>query len=241
MNIVIPLAGRGTRVTKDNLPKPLVDILGKPMIQQAVESLDIDGRYYFVTRKYDDPELNERLNEVLFECTDDPIILTIDYETDGPAISASLPYSLLNPREPLIVTNCDQYMLWDSQRFLDYCTLTDADGVVVTYNVKTEKNSYIELDEEGWGVRVVEKEIISDHSLNGIHYWKRAIDFFQSVVDMIHSQDTVNGEYYIGPTYNYMINNGQKVCSYPIKVDQHWAIGTDEDIDRFLEYMHVHS
>lgn len=237
MNVIIPLAGKGTRVNR-GLPKPLVDIGGKPMIQVAVESLGIDGQYYFVTRKYEDESLNERLNSVLFEiCDPDPIILTIDYDTDGPAISASLPFTMVDPMSELIVTNCDQYMDWDSNQFLTYCRMTKADGVVVTYKSNTPKNSYIELDEDGWGVRLAEKEVISEHSTNGIHYWREARMFFKSVVDMIHAEDTVNGEFYIAPSYNYMIQDGLKVASYPIHQKNHWAIGTDEDIETFLQEM----
>ena len=41
------MAGLGSRFPRDKfyLPKPLIDVNGKPMIQRAIESLDIDGQY----------------------------------------------------------------------------------------------------------------------------------------------------------------------------------------------------
>ena len=49
MNIIIPMAGEGSRFLKNQyLPKPLIDVNGKPMIVRAIESLGLDGQYYFI-------------------------------------------------------------------------------------------------------------------------------------------------------------------------------------------------
>ena len=53
LNIVIPMAGEGSRFTKAgyNFPKPLIEIRQKPMIQVVIESLGIKGNYIFLVRK----------------------------------------------------------------------------------------------------------------------------------------------------------------------------------------------
>ena len=53
MNIVIPMAGAGSRFQEAGyaLPKPLIDVKGKPMIQVAVENINIDGNYIFIVQK----------------------------------------------------------------------------------------------------------------------------------------------------------------------------------------------
>ena len=53
MNIVIPMAGEGTRFPRDayKIPKPLIELHGVPMIQKAIESLNLPGTYHFVIRK----------------------------------------------------------------------------------------------------------------------------------------------------------------------------------------------
>ena len=52
MNIIIPMAGNGQRFVDAgyDLPKPMIDVLGKPMILRVLENLDIDGKYHFVVR-----------------------------------------------------------------------------------------------------------------------------------------------------------------------------------------------
>ena len=53
MKILIPMAGEGSRFQKEGytLPKPLIDVNGKPMIQSVVENLDFDCEYIFLVRK----------------------------------------------------------------------------------------------------------------------------------------------------------------------------------------------
>jgi choline kinase len=52
MNILIPMAGLGSRFPKEKFKtKPLIEINSIPMIIRAVESLDLDGDHLFVIRK----------------------------------------------------------------------------------------------------------------------------------------------------------------------------------------------
>ena len=51
-NIVVPMAGRGSRFTKQGYTdsKPFIDVNGKPMIQRVIENLNIefDSNYKFI-------------------------------------------------------------------------------------------------------------------------------------------------------------------------------------------------
>ena len=51
-NIVVPMAGRGSRFTENGYTdsKPFIDVNGKPMIQRVIENLNIefDSNYEFV-------------------------------------------------------------------------------------------------------------------------------------------------------------------------------------------------
>jgi dTDP-glucose pyrophosphorylase len=57
---------------------------------------------------------------------------------------------------------------------------------------------------------------------------------------MIRNQDkSINGEYYIGPTYNYLIQQGKKIGIYHIPSCQHHAVGIPEDLQRFLQHAEI--
>ena len=228
------MAGLGSRFPKDKyyLPKPLIDVNGKPMITRVIESLDIDGQYLFVLR---DDEFFKITKDVISKIIKNPRFITVKKTTEGPACSVSLFNEFINNNDELIVTNCDQIMEWDSNLFFHNARLYD--GAVVTYYSDTDKNSYAKIDSKGLVIEMREKEVISNISLNGIHYWKHGKYFVQSAHDMMAADDRApNGEFYIAPTYNYMIKKGLKVGIYHIPIEQHHAVGVPIDLERFLHY-----
>ena len=233
MNIIIPMAGEGTRV-KSTVPKPLVEVLnGKPMIEMALESLNIDGHYCFIVRRYQNNDWNVALRDSIRKTVGQAVIVEIDYLTQGPAISVLHAPQLFFGNTDLLVTNCDQIMHWDADKFIDFTKTTSADGAVVTYKTDTPKNSYARIYDYPEFDIIKEKEVISEYSLNGIHWWKCGEFFAESVSRMMEQQDTVNGEYYVGPSYNYMY--GTKMV-YNIDPSEHFAVGTLEDIERYRKF-----
>lgn len=232
MNIVIPMAGNGSRFPKDQYPyKPLIPIRGETMISRVLNSLDIEGNYYFVIRKDNNTNAIKNLVKGIIKSCN---FIEIDYTTQGPACSVLLFEDQLDLDSELIVANCDQIMEWNSRSFL--LNARQYDGCVVTYHSDTDKNSYIKIDKHGLGVELREKIVISNISLNGIHYWRQAKLFIKSAKDMITMNDRAsNGEFYISQSYNYMIKDGLKVGIYHIPNQQHHAVGTPEDLDSYLK------
>lgn len=236
MNILIPMAGLGDRFKRGGYtkPKPLIDINGKPMIQLAIESLGVIGNFIFVINK--NIECVDELKTLLYEITINPTIIEVDYITDGPASTCLLAKEYINNGEQLIIANCDQIMEWDPNQFTSFIMNNNVDGIVVTYNIITEKNSYVKLDENGFATEFAEKKIISDKSLNGIHYWKYGSDFISAAESMIKKNIKVNNEFYIAPTYNEMIQNNKRIRAYNIGVHEHWAVGTPDDLEKYLKH-----
>ena len=53
LNILIPMAGEGSRFKDAGFffPKPIIEVLNKPMIQWVIESLNIEANYIFNSKK----------------------------------------------------------------------------------------------------------------------------------------------------------------------------------------------
>lgn len=226
------MGGNGSRFPKDKyIHKPLIDINGKAMIVRALESLKIKGNYYFIVRK---DENTQRVKELIENTIGLSTFIEIDKTTEGPASSALLFKDYINNDKELIIANCDQIMEWDSKIFLQVAR--NYAGCVVTYYSTTDKNSYIKIDRNGQGVELREKVVISNIGLNGIHYWRKGKYFIRSAEVMINNNDrAANGEFYIAPTYNYMISYGHRVGVYHIPNEQHNAVGTPEDLELYLK------
>jgi NDP-sugar pyrophosphorylase family protein len=233
MNIIIPMAGEGSRFPKDQyLPKPLIDVNGKPMIVRAIESLGLIGQYHFIIRRN---EYTPIVEEIISKVVDSPRFVEITQTTDGPARSALLFKDKINTDEELVIANCDQIMEWSPYVFLHNVRLYE--GAVVTYHSDTDKNSYARLGKDGYVTEIREKEVISNVSLNGIHYWHRGSYFVNSAEEMIKADDRApNGEFYVATTYNYMIKANKAVGIYHIPNEQHHAVGVPVDLERFLKH-----
>jgi NDP-sugar pyrophosphorylase family protein len=236
LNVLIPMAGDGKRFADAgyNVPKPLIDMNGKPMIQRAVETLGLPGRYLFAIRRYEQEAWRDNLRSILQQITKDPIILELNVLTQGCACTCLLLQGSINNDDPLVIANCDQVMSWDASKFESFVSKGDFDGCVVTYKKSTPKNSYVKLGDDGYAVEFAEKKVISEHSLNGIHYWRRGSDFVKSTKAMIAKNIRTNNEFYIAPTYNELIPAGKKIVSYEIGMEEHHAVGTPEDLAAYM-------
>jgi len=240
LNVLIPMAGRGERFSSVgyDVPKPLIDIKGKPMIEWAVESLGFSSEsthYIFIVRKYEQSSFNERLNVVLDGITKNKTVYSVDYITEGPCSTCLLAERSINNDSPLVICNCDQVMKWNGEYFISSCLNSPYDGVVVTYEESTPKNSYAKISSNGDVVRIEEKNVISNVSLNGIHFWKQGSYFVESAHTMIHDNERYNNEFYVGPTYNKMIASGKRVGIFHIPKQCHNPVGVPSDVGLFLE------
>lgn len=233
-NVVIPMAGLGSRFQAlgYTLPKPLIDVNGMPMISKAIKTLGIYGNYYFVIRKDENSEL---IKKVILNQVSNAKFIEINYVTEGPACSVMLFEREINNDSELIVANCDQIMWWNPNLFMINARASDTDGMVVTYHSTTTKNSYAKLNKQGYVTEIKEKEVISNTSLNGIHYWKKGKYFVNSVKEMMRLNDRApNGEFYVGPSYNHMIRAGLRVGVYHIPIEQHHAVGVPDDLEKYI-------
>jgi NDP-sugar pyrophosphorylase family protein len=236
MNIVIPMAGLGSRFQNAgvSIPKPLIVVNGKTLIEHSVDSLGIDGNYIFITRVYDDPKDNEKLSFILKTLKPDSIEISIDKMQYGAADACLYAKEYINNEEELLITNCDQLLNWSSEDFLSMVRDSEHDGGVVLFKSTDNKNSFAEVSSSRV-LRLAEKDPISDNALVGIHYWKHGHDFVLSAEKLLKDYKNFGlKECYISNTYNYLINDGKNILPYRIKNNMFTSLGTPEDIEIYL-------
>ena len=222
LQIVIPAAGRGIRFKNSQYenPKPLIEWGGKNMIEHVVDNFSTWENKIFILSR-------EHHKIILENC----IVKEIDFLTDGPAISASLFEKEIDMESELIITNCDQIIKdWDQEKFLRYARKYD--GVLGCFISTNPHNSYLTVGENNLVTNVKEKVVISNLATNGLHYWSKAKYFFDSLSDMVRNDDRTNGEFYVAPTYNYLISRGFKIGIFLF--NEHYPIGTPEQLTIFL-------
>ena len=234
MNIIIPMAGAGSRFQKAGIkePKPLISVLGKTLIEHSISSFNVYGRFIFLTREFDDPEDNVKLSALLKEKRPESIEIKLTAMTSGATESALFAKDLINSDEPLVIYNCDQLINWDINDFLNFLEEKKPDAAVVLYNNKDPKNSFAEI-EKGVITRLVEKKAVSNHALIGFHYWARGKDFVSSASALMDKfRENGSPECYISETFNYL--NNQTILPYHIANHLFVPLGTPEDVSKYI-------
>ena len=238
LNIIIPMAGLGSRFSKAGyeLPKPLINVHGLRMIELVIKNLRPSRSHKFIfvcqnahIKKY---ELDSLLPQIAGKNSE---VIGIDGVTDGAARTVLLGLADVSPDEPLLIANSDQFIDCDINDFLSVAT-NSIDGLIMTMKANDEKWSFVSLDSNNKVKEVVEKVVISDEATVGIYYFSKTGDFVSAAYQMIEKKETSNGEYYVAPVYNYLIKDKAKIDIFNIgRVgDGMYGLGTPADLEEFL-------
>ncbi len=238
INIVIPMAGEGSRFVKAGYekPKPFIDVKGKTMVARVLENLNYpDARYILIARSdhlKKEPELAAQI-EKEYNAT----FLTVDQLTEGTVCTVLFARKLINNDTPLVIANSDQIVDMNIAHFIDDCKDRKLDGSILTFidKYKDPKWSFAKTTPDGLVTEVKEKVAISDIATVGIYLFSQGRYFVDAAVDMIARNDRVNNEFYTCPTYNYAVANDQKIGVYNIDFEQMHGLGTPDDLNLYME------
>ncbi len=164
-------------------------------------------------------------------------IVEVDGLTEGAACTVLEAIDLINNEDQLMIANSDQYIDADINMYLDEISKKHVDGAIMTMTANSPKWSYVAINSAEYVTRVAEKEVISSHATVGIYNFLRGQDFVSAALAMISANDRVNGEFYVAPAYNQLIQKGCKFAVYNIGNDQGvgmHGIGTPEDLELFI-------
>ena len=240
LNIVIPMAGRGSRFAEAGYkdPKPLIPVHGKPMIQVVVENLTpkCEHRFIFICQNQHikDYDLEPKLKSMAKNVE----IIGIDGITEGQVCTVLKAKDLINNDEPLMTANSDQYIDFDINDYLSVMDNQKLDGLIMTMKANDPKWSYAKTDENGFVTETAEKKVISEDATVGIFNFRRGRDLVRAAEQMIADDIRVNNEFYTCPCYNYLIKKGKKIGIYGIGEEYNgmYGLGIPKDLDFFLNH-----
>ncbi|ECK8359602.1 TPA: glycosyltransferase family 2 protein [Campylobacter jejuni] len=240
MNIVIPMAGLGSRFAKAGFdkPKPFIDVLDKPMIVRVLENLKYkDARYILIARKEHLTKEKKLVDEIKNNFNVE--FIPIDKLTEGTACTVFYARKYINNDMPLMIANSDQIVDINIADFINDSFKRGLDGSILTF-IDKEKNpkwSFAKLNND-LVVEVKEKEAISEFATVGIYFFNKGKIFVESAIDMIIENDRVNNEFYTCPVYNYAIKSGAKIGIYNIDFSKMHGIGTPEDLEKYINHLY---
>lgn len=242
INIVIPMAGMGSRFSLAGYkkPKPFIDVLGVSMIERVLENLYIpNAKFFLITRKEHIKQENKTILKIKKKYN--VTFILIDKITEGTACTVLFAKSFIDNNQPLIIANSDQIIEYSFKDFIKNAKTRNLSGSILTFidDSKNPKWSYAKVNKKNIVVEVREKMPISKYATIGIYFFKKGSDFVDGAIEMIINNDRVNNEFYTCPVYNYLIKNKHKVGIYDIPRTCMFGTGTPEDLNNYITHLKV--
>jgi RpiB/LacA/LacB family sugar-phosphate isomerase len=231
-NLLLPIAGKAQRFIDAGftMPKPLILARDKHVIDWSVGSVDTsECNLIFIVRL--DHIYNFSIDKILKQKFGDDIqIVVVDRVTRGALETCVLAEKYIDNNIPLIIYTPDVYF---EPVFKPETVDVDSDGFLLTFQANSDDHSYSETDINGRVSKVAEKEVISEHANVGLYYFRTGNMFLKYGKKVIDGELFVNGEFYIAPMYNFMIEDGLSVTSHD--TDKMHVLGTPATFEFFCK------
>ncbi len=208
MKVIIPLAGKGTRLRPHThlVPKPMLRIAGKPVMDYILEDLErlggIDEVVYITGHLKDKVEKHARTSFARL-----PARFVEQTTQDGTAGAVKLAQPFVD-RDVLIIF-VDTIFETD----LSVIKTTDADGIIWVKEVEDyQRFGVVVTDADGNMTQIIEKPEtpISKRANIGLYYIKNWKLLYEGI-DHVLTQPMHKGEYYLTDAFQYMIDKGAKI------------------------------
>jgi len=208
MKVIMPMAGKGTRLlplTK-RVPKPLVNVAGRPVMDYVMDSLRQAGQLdelIIITG-----HLKEKVEKYIREHYDIPARFIEQKVLDGTAGAVNLARPYVDG--PVIVIFVDT--LFDAD--LSIVKNSKDDGIIWTKEVEDyQRFGVVVTDQNGHMTKIVEKPStpISRRANIGLQYVKDWKTLFDGIAHVLKSPPGKGGEFYLTDAFQYMVDQGKKL------------------------------
>lgn len=228
------MAGKGKRFLEAGymMPKMLIPVKGKTLLQWSVESLPLQLATHLIFIGLQEHEDRYGLSRQIREWFGQVQVLRflfIPEVTRGQAETVLMAGDLLAEDQPLVVFNIDTR--FQSTTLKEALCRDDIDGTLGTFRSASSSLSFAETGPDGLVIRVAEKEAISDNALTGLYHFRRTGDFLRVGREAVDSGQMTKGEFYIAPLYNRLIAEGKRfVLDFCERCD---LLGTPKEVKIF--------
>jgi glucose-1-phosphate thymidylyltransferase len=207
MKVIIPLAGKGTRLRPHThlVPKPMLKIAGKPVMAYILEDLERLGGVEQVI--YVTGHLKEKVEEYAKTQFSLPAAFVEQKVQDGTAGAVKLAQPYVD--QDVLIIFVDTIFETD----LSVIKRTDADGIIWVKEVEDyQRFGVVVTDKDGNMTKIVEKPDtpISKRANIGLYYVKNWKLLYEGI-DHVLNQPKNKGEYYLTDAFQYMIDKGAKL------------------------------
>jgi glucose-1-phosphate thymidylyltransferase len=211
MKVILPVAGKGTRLRPHTFTKPksLVRVAGKTVLQHVIDGLaKVDVEEYII--------ITDKNGHIIKQFVDEHypnIKVTYVTQTEllGPAHAVSLASPRIQEGDDVLVVFNDTLFVTDLTRIHILCR--DLDGLIYSKEVEDYKRFGVNVMKDGVIVDMVEKpdQPVSKLAQVGLYYMKNGRQFMDYINKAIQNDLRTKGEFYLPEVFKLMIKDGLKL------------------------------
>ena len=206
MQVIIPLAGKGTRLRPHThlVPKPLIKVAGRPVmdwVMDTLEPLDVEDLIFITGHLKGQVEAYARKHYPIRSHFVEQLV------QDGTAGAINLARPLV--KGPVLIVFVDT--VFDAD--LSIVKGSNDDGIIWAKEVEDyQRFGVVVTDAKGYMTRIVEKpkQPISKLANIGLYYI-RDVDALWQGIDHVLAQPKHKGEWYLTDAFQWMIEHGRKI------------------------------
>jgi glucose-1-phosphate thymidylyltransferase len=207
MKVIIPLAGKGTRLRPHThlVPKPMMKVAGKPVMSYVLDELKKLGNVEQVI--YITGHLKEKVEEYARQEMNVDSVFIEQKVQDGTAGAIALAKDYVD--QPVLIIFVDT--IFDAD--LTKVKTVDADGIIWVKEVEDyQRFGVVVTDKDGNMTKIVEKPKtpISKRANIGLYYIRNWKLLFEGI-DYVLKQPKNQGEYFLTDAFQYMIDKGARI------------------------------
>lgn len=216
MKLIIPMAGMGKRMRPHTLtiPKPLIRIAGKPIVQRLVEAIvnvidnNLDEIAYIVG------DFGAEVEKNLLQIAENAGSKGKIYYQQEPLGTAHAIYCAAESlNDSVVVAFADTlFRTFDKMDF-------NSDGSIWVHSVKDPSSFGVVLtDNNGYVTEFVEKpqDFVSSQAIVGVYYFKDGAKLKDEIQNLIDKKIMKGGEYQLTDVLQNMLKKGTKFTVYSV-------------------------
>lgn len=239
MNIVVPIAGRGSRFSTQGstTPKPLIQVAGQPMVAWGLKSVENIGSSNLIFIALREHELQFGITRILMSLTNESAkIFLLDDVTEGQLCTVLAARPIIDNEQDLLIISPDTYVVSNIEYDIR-CRPQSCAGMISVADLPGDRWSFAKTDESGRVIDVAEKSRISNHAGTGLYYFSIGRQFVEFADEMIENQEKTRGEYYVMPLYKKFIEAGQQILISTAA--QVWDMGNPQALKEFEQHLQM--
>lgn len=145
------------------------------------------------------------LDNIVRQLVPNPRVLTVHDNTRGAACTALLAAGSIDTPEELLILSANEVVDADLGELVQGFRDRGLDAGTVVFNSVHPRYSYVRLDPQGFVLEAAEKNPISSDAMAGIHWFARGCDFVRAAKQTIRKDASVDGSYFVSPTFNELV------------------------------------